>query len=371
MHFLYYPALLLLLFWGAKLCKKGQWNEEVLSFSHTKAFLGFCAIVILFHHAAQRTCAPWLMAGKIRHGLDGFVFVGYFCVAAFFFCSGYGLYTAHEREGFFDHYARYRIMPILTPTVIMWLVFFVIEKVRKIPVEKPVWLGTYSYIWYVPAIIYLYLLFYLSFRIIKKDRLSMAVMIIGTLLHFLFCMFFGPGTWWYNTPFLFVIGIVVARHKDGMLALFKKVYPLWLVLSFVITAVMFVFANFYPGVIMLLGRRYTEMGHFYGELIGQLISALTFVWFVLLVGMKVRIGNPGLKFLGSFTLEFYLVHPLFIQLFGFAFVNDATRPILYIKDPFLYVLATVVLTIPTAYGLHRLMTFLWKKDKKLFGCMKG
>ena len=79
-------------------------------------------------------------------------------------------------------------MPVLTPMVIMWLVFFVIEKVRKIPVEKPVLIGTYNYIWYVPAMIYLYALFYLSFKIIKNDRLAMAIMIIGTMLHFLFCM---------------------------------------------------------------------------------------------------------------------------------------------------------------------------------------
>ena len=363
MHYIFYPALLVLLFWGAHLCKKGEWNDEVLSFSHTKAFLGYCAIVILFHHASQRTCAPWLMPTKIRHGLDLFVFAGYLCVAAFFFCSGYGVYTAHFKEGFFDHYLRRRIMPVITPMVIMWLVFFAIEKVRKIPVEKPVWLGTYNYIWYVPAMIYLYALFYLCFKIIKKDRLSMAVMIIGTMLHFVLCMLFGPGTWWYNTPFMFVLGIVAARHKEGMLAFFKKAYPLWLILSFVITLCGFVFSNYYGMAIVLLGGHYTDAGHFWGELIGQLISAATFVWFVLLVGMKIRIGNPVLKFLGTFTLEFYLVHPLFVQLFGFAFVNDMTKPIFYIKNQFLYVLLSILLTVPIAYGLHLLMTRIWKKEK--------
>ena len=252
-------------------------------------------------------------------------------------------------------------MPVLTPAVIMWLVFFIIEKKKKITVEKPVWLGTYNYIWYIPAMIYLYFLFYLSFKIIKNDKLSMAVMIIGTLLHFFCCMFFGPGTWWYNTPFLFVLSIVVARHKDAILTLFKKAYPLWLFLSFIITAAAFAFANYYYMVIMLLGGHYTEKGHFYGELTGQLISAATFVWFVLLIGMKIRIGNPVLKFLGTFTLEFYLVHPLFIQLFGFAFVNDTTKPIFYIKDQFLYVLASILLTVPIAWGLHLLMNLLWKK----------
>lgn len=363
MHLIFYPALLVLLFWGAHVYKKGEWNDEVLSFSHTKAFLGFCAIIILFHHASQRTCAPWLMPNKIRHGLDPFVFAGYLCVAVFFFCSGYGVYTAHSKEGFFDHYIRRRIMPVVTPMVIMWLVFFVIEKVRHISVEKPIWLGTYNYLWYVPAMIYLYAVFYLSFKVIKNDRLSMAVMIIGTVIHFVLCMVFGPGTWWYNTPFMFVLGIVFARHKDGLLAFFKKAYPLWVIVSLVVTLLAFGFANYYYFFIMILGIPYSDMGHFLGELIGQLISAATFVWFCLLVGMKVRIGNKVLAFFGTFTLEFYLVHPLFIQLFGFAFVNDMTRPIFYIKNVFLYTLASIVLTVPIAYGLHWLMVRLWKKEK--------
>ncbi|MBR6402147.1 MAG: acyltransferase [Eubacterium sp.] len=354
MHYIFYPALLILLFWGAHLCKKGEWNDEVLSYSHTKAFLGYCAILILFHHASQRTCAPWLIPTKIHHGLDAFVFIGYLCVAVFFFCSGYGVYTAHFKENFFDHFFMRRILPVLTPTIVMWLVFFVIEKVRKISVAKPIWLGTYDYIWYVPAMIYLYFLFYLSFKIIKKDWLSMTVMILGTVLHFLLCMFFGPGTWWFNTPFLFVLGIVAARHKEGIISLFKKAYPLWLILSFLITVCAFAFANYYSVVIHLLGGQYTDAGHAKAELIGQLISAATFVWFVLLVGMKIRIGNPILKFLGTFTLEFYLVHPLFIQMFSYAFVNDMAKPIFYIKNQFIYVMISIVLTIPIAYGLHLL-----------------
>lgn len=363
MHIIFYPALLILLFWGAHICKKGEWNEDVLSFSHTKAFLGYCAILILFQHASQRTCAPWLAPSNIHHGLDAFVFIGYLCVGSFFFCSGYGLYTAHFKEGFFDHYIKYRIMPVFTPLVIIWLIFFAIEKVRKIPINEPLWMNTYNYIWYVPTIIYFYALFYLCFKIIKKDRMATAVMITGTVLHFVYCVFSDPGTWWYNTPFLFVTGIIAARHKEKMFAIFKKAYPLWLILSFVITACGFAFANYYSTIIVLLGGHYTDRGHYWGELIGQVISAATFVWFVLLLGMKIRIGNPVLKFIGTFTLEFYLVHPLFVQLFGFAFVNDATKPIFHIKNQFLYVMLTLVLTIPIAYGLHLLMTLIWKRKK--------
>ena len=92
-----------------------------------------------------------------------------------------------------------------------------------------------------------------------------------------------------------------------------------------------------------------------------MISAYAFAILVLLIGLKIRIGNPVLKFLGGFTLETYLVHPLFIQAFSFAFVMDNAKPVLYIQNQFLYILATIILSLPIAFGLNRLMRLLKKK----------
>ena len=47
LQLIFYPALLVLLFAGAKIMKKGEWNEDVLSFDHTKAFLGFASVIII------------------------------------------------------------------------------------------------------------------------------------------------------------------------------------------------------------------------------------------------------------------------------------------------------------------------------------
>ena len=353
MAYLYYPLLLVLLFWGASVFKKGQWNDEVLSYSCTKAFLGFAAIIIIFHHASQRTCAPWLNPAYIRHGLDGFVFAGYLCVAAFFFFSGYGMYTASQtKPDFFKSFLRRRVLPIVIPAVVMWLVFFAVEKAKGMHMPPPLWINVYDYIWYIPAILWCYAFFYLSFKVIKNDKAGMAVMIIGTLLYMVICLLFSPGTWWYNTPHLFVIGIAVARHRDGFLNGLKKGYWLWLILTLLVTAAGFVIASYYYNVITLFGGHYDDMTHFWVEMIGQIISAVSFSIFVVLVGLKVKVGNRVLAFLGTFTLEIYLVHPLFVQLFGFAFLRDSISPLFFIKDPFLYVLAVVVPALPIAYGLH-------------------
>ena len=353
MSWLLYAALAVCLFFGAKACGKDEWNGDALSYAQTKSFLGFCALIILLHHCALRTCSPWLAPYRVVHGLDAFLYLGYLCVAAFFFCSGYGMYSASRREGAFDGYYK-RILRVVLPAAAMWLTFFLIEKGKGMRIEPPVWINTFDYIWYILAVIWLYLFFYLSFRLIRSEKAGMAVMICGTCAWFVLCLIFSPGTWWYNTPHLFLLGIITAKNKEKLRAFFRKRYPVWLVLSFVITAAGFYVAGYYEHFAAAFGIGDGWAVRFIAELTGQVVSATSFVLFVVLLGMKVKIGNGLLLFLGRFTLEIYLVHPLFVQLFGFAFIQDTAKPLYHIRDPFLYALAVAVISIPPAYLLHEL-----------------
>jgi len=81
--YLYYIALIVILFWGATVCKKKTWNEEFMSLSQTKYIQGFLAICVMLHHAGQKTCAPWHDPKYTVHGLDFFVNIGYLCVGVF------------------------------------------------------------------------------------------------------------------------------------------------------------------------------------------------------------------------------------------------------------------------------------------------
>ena len=52
----------------------------------------------------------------------------------------------------------------------------------------------------------------------------------------------------------------------------------------------------------------------------QWMASFSFVCAVFLLMMKVKLGNPVLSFLGSMTLEFYLIHGLFLELFGMSWI---------------------------------------------------
>ncbi len=354
--YLFYLLLLLLLFFGAKRCKKGEWNDEYLSLGQTKAFLGFCAIVIMFHHISQKTCAPWLDPVYIRHGLELFVYIGYPCVAMFFFCSGYGMYTASRRgNSFFDHYFKKRILPVMIPTAIMWLVFFFIEQARGMTIEPPVWINVFDYIWYVPALLYIYIAFYVCFRLVRNARLSFTLLWVSVVIYFVLCVFFSPGTWWYNTQFMFAVGAVVSAHTAKFTEWNKHRYPLWIAVSLILTLVGYIAAGYYEEIVTHYGIVYDEAVYAYVQITGQLVSALAFVWFVLLLGMKIRIGNRVLAFLGGFTLELYLVHPLFVHLFAFAFVQKESGPVYYIENQSVYTLAVILPALVIAYIMHKLV----------------
>ncbi len=357
--YLYYIILPVLLFFGAKIMKKGEWNDEAMSFDHTKAFLGFASIMIIFHHASQRTCAPWLEPSRIHHGLDLFVYVGFLMVASFFFCSGYGMYTASRKDGFFKRYFVRRILPLMIPTVIMWFVFFFVEKARGINMPQPIIFTVYDYIWFIPAMIWMYLSFYVAFKVVKKESAQMPVLWTGVILYIILAMFLSPGTWWYNTPHLFAVGVGLAKNREKRFEKYKKGYALRIIIYTIVTLVCFSMASYYAEITGgLFGMKYNPIFHGITELTGQMISAYTFAILVMLIGMKIKIGNKVIRFLGGFTLETYIIHPFFVQAFGFQFMNH--KAIYYIKNQFLYVLVIIVISIPLAYGMNKLMRLLKK-----------
>ena len=87
-------------------------------------------------------------------------------------------------------------------------------------------------------------------------------------------------------------------------------------------------------------------------------SAVVFLSFLL--SMKVRIGNRFLDFMSKITLEFYLIHGLFVELFCFAFVGQL-KSIYYIKNQLLFVAVVFVLGIAGAC----LLSMLTKQIKKI------
>ena len=365
MIILWYVALVVLLLFGVKVCKNKTWNDENMSLYQTKCFLGFCAVVIVFHHIAQMTCASWLNPRFIRHGLDIFLAAGYPMVGMFLFCSGYGLYkSAKAKSDFFKRFIPVRVIPILVATLLTTLVYIGLRIWRHVPFDfdPPFEVNGHQnwhpYVWYVPCIIVLYLLFYIGFGIFKKDWIGILVVALETLGYIAFCIIFQYGTWWFNTAHMFLVGILVAKYEEKFFESYKKLYVLRIIGTILIFPGLKIMGDYGGWIIVdFFKLPYGSYSSYTADLITaifQVLFTLTVMSLYYLLSMKLKVGNKVLNFLGGFTLELYLVHGIFIHLFGYYMIREGVKPVYYISNVPLYVLVVLALAIPTGYVLSLL-----------------
>lgn len=367
--YLIYFLLGALLLFGARYAGKKQWNEDAFSLKQTKALQGFTAVCIMFHHMSQKTGAPWHNPKYIIYGLEPFVPVGYYFVAVFLFCSGFGLYKSYKsKPDYLKHFCRNRILPIV---VAFYLSEWIYTGVRAIMGEKMDLPKVLFYLsgaqlantnaWYVIAIPFFYLFFWLAFRFCKREGTAITVVALGLLGY----MMIGTvtdhnnwwmcGEWWYNTALVFLLGILFAKYEKTLTERAKKGYWIWLVLALV-----GMFAWF-----RLSSHLADDLGWYYGEnwrdplkVLHRWICALTqnmasfsYVCFLFLAMMKIRIGNKLLGLLGGLTLEIYLIHGMFVEMFGYDF-SEVTKSITYIKNVGLYVLVVAACTVAGTWIFH-------------------
>jgi len=374
--YIFYIIIIGLLFYGASFSKKGEWNEGFMTLKQTKSIQGFCTVCILFHHLGQKTCANWLNPAVIRPGLEFFVPIGYLFVSVFLFCSGYGLYKSYNtKKHYLNGFIRKRILPIIVTYYISSFLFLICRMGLGEKMDLKTFILYFTglklcnhYGWYAAVVPLFYLAFYLCFKYFKNkdDALAATCLfvffytLVGTFIdHNDFWM---KGEWWYNCVHLFSIGLIFARNEEKIVNHLKKHYYGYLISFFVLTFVFYVFSKFTTGVFSYYGQYMgltleKKVLHRWICLLSEMGTSLCFVTFVMMASMKIRIGNKVIDFMGTITLEFYLIHGLFVELFGFSFV-DVTHSLYFIKNVFLFGIVVAVCAVPAAILLKKTTALL-------------
>ena len=387
MIYFIYPIMLILLFFGAKPYGKGKWNEEAFSLRQMKALQGFFAICIMLHHIGQKTSASWLESYMIIPGLGFFVPLGYFFVGIFLFCSGYGLYKSlHEKPDYLKGFGKRRILPLVIAFYVTGWIYLLARFLMKETLTKwklfcyvSGWQLSNSNSWFVIALPFFYLAFYLAFRFCKKESHAMIFLLLFTFAYQLLGTFIDHndywmrGEWWYNSIHLFWIGIFFCKHEEGIKAHLKKFYWLYLILLLLGALFFYGLSEFAQGVFGYYGEYWNAPDKVQRRWIclsTQILASCCFVFFMFLLGMKIRIGNRILAFMGGITLEFYLIHGLFLNLFSYDFEGVAPS-ITRITNLPLLILIVLVLALPSALLLqkldHLILGLFVKKNKKTIG----
>ena len=361
--YLFYFFLAGLIFFGAQSAGRGKWNDDYTSLKQTKILQGIAALGVALHHLAQKSCAPWHAKKFIVHGLDPFVPMGYMLVGVFLFCSGLGLYKSFKsKPGYLKGFFRRRILPVV---IAFYLSEIIYTAVRLAMGEQMSALTVLWYLsglhmanfnaWYVIVIPFFYLAFWAAFRFCKKEGTAIFFVFLFTIGYTVLGAFIDHqsdwwmrGEWWYNSIILFPLGLLFAKYEERITRVLKKGYWVFLLL-------------FFAGFFLLFQQSEWLVNNrlgYYGEwgdplkVVHRLLSAGTqwivaiffvAVWFLL--AMKIRFGNKVLAWLGAVTLDFYLMHGIFVELFGYDFL-DMTKSIVYIKNVPLYVAAVLACAVP-------------------------
>ncbi len=383
--YLVYFLLGTLLFFGARGCRGKEWNEEYTGLKQTKILQGIAALGVALHHMAQKTCAPWHSYKFIVHGLDFFVPLGYLFVAVFLFCSGLGLYKSWKtKPDYLRTFPRRRILSMVLAFYLSEIIYTLVRLAvgQKMDAVQILWylsglqMANYNS-WYVIVILFFYLAFYFSFKYCKREGAAIGCVFLFTMAYTLLgaCLdhqsvWWMRGEWWYNSIILFPLGMVFGKHEAEITAFLKKGYWFWLVLSFAaifgLYHVSTLATDQWWGYYGEIWGDPLKIPHRLGSCVSQWLVGMVFVAFWFLLLMKVRLGNKLLALLGRVTLAFYLMHGMFVDLFGFDFAEVAKSAV-YIKNVPLYMLTVLACSIPAAALFH----FLWKGLVKLTGPKKS
>ena len=324
--FLFPMGIVIILMWGAKLQRKGEYYEEAWSVNQSKALQAVAALMIILHHTVQSiTNYGWIPKGPITNSF------GILFTSIFFFFSGFGLYKSYKtKEHYLDGFLKKRLPKILIPFMvanIMYLIFVPRGRVNELRHVFTSILGftlLNANAWFVVEILFLYIAFYVCMKKSSTERIALIKITVFTIILVAFSLLLRHdssvinghwfmGEWWYNTTLIFVLGLFVAKNEEKIKHVMMKWYRILMPVFFPVLVGWFILEEH---VLVRFGYYQEWENHpgyrekFY-TLFMQVSLCAIFVFFILLLNLKIEFKNRVLKFLGGISFEIYLIHDIF------------------------------------------------------------
>lgn len=265
-------------------------------------------------------------------------------VAMFLFISGYGLAYSYQQKG--DEYLRSffskRILKILIPAILVTLLQIIlfgnggigiVDRAQLIFSNGNTMMPHYWYVW---AILFFYVLFWLCYKF-ARGWFSRLAVLIGVICFTLVTSLSGFDRCWWICSLAFPTGLYFTELKPRLFS-FCEERKLNYWLTILVSGVAFV------GFFMTGSPSCWTLCYVFVPLIGALIiSRLPLDKFKL----------PILRFIGMVSYEIYLVHITVMSLFRESFFHITSNT--------LYVVTVIFVTIILAYGIHLLCQLITTK----------
>ncbi len=378
-----YPALyILLIFAGSKVSKKGAFTKEPWSRQQALMMQALACIGVVLHHVTQEITGY----GVVYKGpITIFNSIGILFTSLFFFFSGYGLISSvRTKEAYLKTFLRKRLPTILVP---FWVANIIAVLVRIFYMQIPMEIkDIIQYVlglvlingngWYIVEIFFLYMAFYLIFKMCKNQKLALVLLSIVSVIPIVIGLRSGhdtstmgnhwfKGEWWYNSTIVFVMGLLVAHFKDKVITFAKRYYRVLMIATSFLLVAMYMIEEYVRSVYGYYSV--TPIGQIMSNeqitLFAQMALCLTFTWFVLLLNLKISLGNSLLKGISMISMEIFLLHGIFLQcVFD---VSQMSEAMLYIAVLACGIVAAIIVHLLDKAILTCLHRHVEKKGRKL------
>lgn len=373
--FLFPVCIIVILAVGAKIRKAPGSFLEAWSLDQAKALQVFAALMIILHHMVQRITN----CGGVKKGpVTAWNSFGILFTSVFFFFSGFGLMKSLKtKDHYLDGFLRKRLPTILIPFLIVNLIFLIFVREGRVNSALDVFTSIPGFTllnsnaWFVVEIFFLYIAFYICFRKASSEKAAILWLSGFTVALVIFSLLLGHdgsrigghwfmGEWWFNTTLIFIMGILFGKNEERLKEWMNRRWKILFPVTIVVLIGWYFFEQFIEG---RFGYYREWEGHpGYGEklitLPVQVILCALFIFFLLLLNLKVEFGNPVLRFIGSFCFELYLIHDVYRRSLPGG-VGGKMPDLLYLG-------LTYVLAILSAWLLSKVDQYLLKLWRRKF-----
>lgn len=332
----FYLFIVILVFYKVSFSK--ELDFSALNKDRTDSIKGIFILFVFLRHIfpyIEKYCTNFNRFDRLFEVSDKYL--GQLIVVMFMFYSGYGVMESCKKKStaYVETMPPKRILSTILNFMVAVGFFLLIQMLmgQHYPLSKVAlafvgWESIGNSNWYIFTIVACYIVTYFSFSkcgVTDSERLktSLYVTFVGLLL-FIVTMCFFKETYWFNTVFAYLAGLVFSFKKDFAFDRIRMGYKKLLLLSTVTFLTL--------SVLYLFVREFDRIGLVFN------FCSIAFAFVILLLTLRVKISNNVLVWLGSnlFPLYIYQRIPMLVlaSLFGTTLIS--TFPYLYVVICFIF-----------------------------------
>ena len=280
---------------GIRYLKEGTWNGDYLAIGNTRAVSGVFVLMVFLAHLSSYT---GIGSGDRAYYYFRAAF-SQLIVAPFLFYSGYGVVQSVKNMGmayvYRIPYRRiFRVWYHFAIAVCFYWALLKLYGYRINPVKIPlVFIGWHSIgnsNWFIFDVLVFYLISFVSFLVFrKKVKIGAWCVLLLSILFGVFLYVIRPEQpQFYNLILAYPFGSLVGCYREEIencVQKSRKAYGITLAVSVAVFIILVYFRH---------------------AMVVYELHGLVFLWILLLLTMKFKVGNQFLDFLGAHIFEIYI-----------------------------------------------------------------